>query len=238
MEIMKLIGRGAAAIGIVFTCIFLAGCQSGTKAQNDGYGYNPLGKDKDTAGMDVNSGLPGSDAKRPGAPVACGGVRFQQHGHPSGAGDTISVVFNDVQPPVVAMQDQIKEDGTVTLYFSEKFVAAGKTVHQLQDEIHDRYVPKYYVRMTPSITILDRFYSVGGEVRSPNRYVWTPNMTVLRAIDSAGGFTDYSKKTSVSITRAGTRKQEIENCKKALKKPEFDLPIYPGDQVFVKKRIL
>jgi len=232
---MKLIGRGVTAVGIILTGIALAGCQSG-KPKNDGYGYDPLNKDKDTVAMDANSGLPGSDATHPGAPVASGSDSSSTA--ILGAGDTIGVMFNDVQPPVVAMQDQIKEDGTVTLYFSEKFVAAGKTVHQLQDEIHERYVPKYYKYMTPSVTTGDRFYSVGGEVRSPNRYVWTPNMTVLRAIDSAGGFTDYSKKTSVSITRAGTRKQEIENCKKALKKPELDLPVYPGDQIFVKKAVL
>jgi protein involved in polysaccharide export with SLBB domain len=91
--------------------------------------------------------------------------------------------------------------------------------------------------MTPSVVTTDRFFSVGGEVRSPNRYVWTPGMTVLRAIDAGGGFTDYSKKTKVIITRANTRKQEFEDCVKAIRHPELDLPIYPGDQLLVKKKL-
>ena len=221
MQIMKLIGRGAAAIGIVFTCIILAGCQSGKKPQNDGYGYDPLGKDKETAVMDSNSGLPGSQPTRPGgAPVAAGSDSNSSTAILQ-AGDTIAVVFNDLPNPVVAISDQIKEDGTVTLYFNEKFMAAGKTVRQLQDEVHDRYVPKYYKLITPSVTTGDRFFSVGGEVRTPNRYVWTPGMTVLRAIDSAGGFTDFSRKGSVSVTRANSRKQEHEDCPiKALRQPE------------------
>ena len=40
-------------------------------------------------------------------------------------------------------------------------------------------------------------------------------MTVLRAIDASGGFTDFSRKTKVIITRANTRKQEYEDCVKA-----------------------
>jgi protein involved in polysaccharide export with SLBB domain len=238
MEIMKLIGRGIAAAGIIFTCVLLAGCQSGTKPQNDGYGYDPLGKDKDTAAMDANSGLPGSDLTRPGGGPAAsdsdtnGGTAILQ------VGDVVTVIFNDVPSPPSPMQDQIKEDGTVTLYYNEKFAASGKSIHQLQVEIHDRYVPTYFKHMTPSVATADRFYSVGGEVRNPNRYVWTPGMTVLRAIDSAGGFTDFSNKGSVAVTRANTRKREVEDCKKALKNPEKDLPVYPGDQVFVKKRIL
>jgi protein involved in polysaccharide export with SLBB domain len=235
MEIMKLIGRGVTAVGIILTCVLLAGCQSGKKPQNDGYGYNPL--DTNTAGMNSNSGLPGSDSGRPGTGPAASGPDSNRSTAILQAGDTIAVVLNDIPTPPAAISDQIKEDGTITLYYNEKFTAAGKTVRQLQDEIHDRYVPKYFVRMTPSVTTGDRFYSVGGEVRSPNRYVWTPGMTVLRAVDSAGGFTDFSRRGSVAITRANG-KREYEDCKKALKKPELDLPIYPGDQIFVKKAIL
>jgi protein involved in polysaccharide export with SLBB domain len=237
MEIMKLIGRGMAAAGIIFTCVLLAGCQSGTKPQNDGFGYNPLDTNSETAGMSPNSGLPGSDSKRPGPPAPAVGSDADSTTAVLQVGDTIGVVFNDLPQTVTAIQDQIKEDGTVVLYFNEKFVAAGKTVRKLQEEIHDRYVPKYYVRVTPSITILDRFYSVGGEVRSPNRYVWTPGMTVLRAIDTAGGFTDFSNKRKVIVTRANG-KQEIEDCKKAVNKPQLDLTIYPNDKIFVKKEIL
>lgn len=230
MEIMKLFGRGAAGFALIFAVILLTGCQSGKKAEtnNGPYGFDPLHGDTNMAD---NSGLPGSGAAAPAFVDTNGTTAILQ------TGETITVAFNDVYPPVTAIQDQIKEDGSTTLYFNEKFQAAGKTIRQLQAEIHDRYVPKYYRIMTPSITTGDRFFSVGGEVKAPNRYLWTPGMSVLRAIDASGGFTDFSKKTRVIITRANTRKQEYEDCRKAIKHPELDLPIYPGDQLFVKKKI-
>jgi len=62
---------------------------------------------------------------------------------------------------------------------------------QLQDEIVAIYVPKYFQRMTVSIKTDDRFFSVLGEVRNPSRQQYVGQMTVLKAIASAGGFTEF-----------------------------------------------
>jgi|HubBroStandDraft_6_1064221.scaffolds.fasta_scaffold160287_2 protein involved in polysaccharide export with SLBB domain len=236
MEYMKLLGRGIAGFALIITLIIFTGCKSDKSAANNNgpYAFDPTANDTNLA---VNSGLPGSATSgfTPARGAAAGDSDINRIVlKPL---DTITVGLNDVTPPVTAIQDQIKEDGTITLFYNEKFQAAGKTVRELQDEIRVRYVPKYYVHMTPSVTTMDRFFSVGGEVKAGNRYVWTPGMTVLRAIDAAGGFTDFSKKTDVIITRVNTRKQEHQNCREAIKKPERDLPIYPGDTVFVKKKI-
>jgi protein involved in polysaccharide export with SLBB domain len=232
METMKLLRRGMTGLGLILACILLAGCQSDKNAakQSGPYTFDPLNED-----VSANSGLPGS-----GSSHGAGGSVIDTNGSGTAilqAGDILSVVLNDVNPAPQAIEDQIKEDGTITLYFNEPFHAAGKTVRELQAEIHARYVPKYYKMMTPSVKTADRFFSVGGEIKAPNRYVWTPGMTVLRAIDAASGFTDYSRKGRVIITRANS-KLEYEDCIKALKHPELDLPIYPGDKVFVKKKIL
>ena len=221
---MKLFGRGIAGIALIITLISsLTGCQSGNKptANNGPYGFNPLDQSRDT-----NSNTGGTGSTSPA---------YDRSTVILSPGDTIGVTFNDVNPAPPAINDQIKEDGSITLYLSEKFQAAGKTVRELQSEIHDRYVPKYYVRMTPSVLISDRFFSVGGEVRAPNRYLWTPGMTVLRAIDASGGFTDFARKGKVLVTRANG-KQQYQDCIRALKHPELDLSIYPGDQVLVRKR--
>jgi polysaccharide export outer membrane protein len=248
MEIMKLLGRGIAGLGLILVCILLAGCHTSPKADNGGYGYDPLNNDPALAASNPNSGLPGSSPSS-GAPATAsaglpaspstGSVLSDLDGTTAvlAAGDAITVTFNDVTPVPTPIEDTIKEDGSITLYYSEKFQATGKTVRALQDEIHDRYVPKYYKYMTPSVKTAERFFSVGGEVKIPNRYVWTPGMTVLRAIDIAGGFTDFSRKGKVIITRFKTHRQEYEDCTKALKRPDLDLPIYPGDTVHVNKRI-
>jgi protein involved in polysaccharide export with SLBB domain len=63
-------------------------------------------------------------------------------------------------------------------------------------------------------------------------------MTVLKAIQTAGGFTEFAKRTKVQVTRANGHKEKPVNYDKAVKNPKLDLPIYPGDQIFVDKRIL
>ena len=74
-----------------------------------------------------------------------------------------------------------------------------------------------------------------GQVRKPDRYEYLSTMTVLQAIKAAGDFTDYAKKTVVEVTRANGTKI-IVNCKKAQKNPRLDIPIYPGDSIYVPVR--
>lgn len=151
-------------------------------------------------------------------------------------GDEVVVSFADLVNPVSPVDDQIKNDGTITLIYNKKFQAAGKTVGELQEDIRSCYVPAYFVNMTPTVKVQDRFYSVGGEVRSPNRYLWTGSMSVLQAINTAGGFTDFANKKNVSLTRVSGEQLMI-NCRKAIDHPELDLPVYPGDKIHVKKRL-
>ncbi|MGV3771267.1 MAG: polysaccharide biosynthesis/export family protein, partial [Verrucomicrobiales bacterium] len=111
----------------------------------------------------------------------------------------------------------------------------GKTWNELANEIHQKYVPAYYRRLTVNVSSPDRFYTVDGEVRSPGHKNYFGQITILKAIAAAGGFTDFANKTSVEVTRQDGTKHKI-NTKKALKNPALDLPIYPGDSVFVDRR--
>lgn len=243
MEFMKLLGRGTLGIGFVCALILLAGCKSsdksGSTSDNGPYTFNPLGGS--TAAAPANSGSPNL-SETPPAPVSDQAAALPSIDNaevaPIKKGSALTISFHGIYPEVKDITVEVPEDGTIVLTFNEKFVAEGKTARQLQDEIHDRYVPKYYKYMTPTVIMAQGFFSVGGEVKVANRYVWTPGMTVLRAIDAAGGFTDYARKGDVTITRVNTRKQEHEDCLKALKHPEKDLPVYPGDTVFVRKRII
>ena len=61
-------------------------------------------------------------------------------------------------------------------------------------------------------------------------------MTVLKAIQSASDFTDFAKKKKVQLTRSNGRKKETINCEKARQDPKLDLPIYPGDNIYVPRR--
>ena len=56
-----------------------------------------------------------------------------------------------------------------------------------------------------------------------------------KALQSAGDFTDFEKKKKVRLKRPdGT--SAIVNCVKARENPKLDLPVYPGDTIFVPRR--
>jgi len=149
-------------------------------------------------------------------------------------GDTVTVTFSGVEPPPPPHEERIKEDGTITLPMIGSVIAAGKTAGELQKEIQERY-SRYYTRLTVTVKSLERFYYVGGEVRSPGRYPWLGELTVTQAIQSAGDFTDFARKTRVLLVRANGQ-TEVVNCRKAIENAELDPKVMPGDRIHVPRR--
>ncbi len=153
-------------------------------------------------------------------------------------GDTIRIEYNDLPTITPPFQGPIKDDGSITLILNQRFVAAGKTPSQLEKEIRAAYVPKLYNFMTVTVSPVNetRYYYVGGEVRSPGRQMYLSRITVLRAIQSVGGFTDFARKSKVKVTRADGKRIDTVNCVKALENPRLDLDVYPGDTIHVPRR--
>lgn len=150
-------------------------------------------------------------------------------------GDKLLIILLDTPPGPIPHEQAIGEDGKITLHLNQEFTAVGKTRSQLQQEIVGRYVPAYYKRLTVNIKVEDKFFFVQGEVKLPNRYILSPDMSVLKAISTAGGFTDFANRREVQLTRLGGEKF-IVDCKEALKRQELDLKVYAGDQVVVPRR--
>lgn len=152
-------------------------------------------------------------------------------------GDKLTIVFSDIGVNGLPPHDQeIREDGKITPPFIGEIVAANKTRGQLEKELLAKYKPDYFKNVSITIRSVERLFYVGGEVRQPSRQVYTGEMTVLKAIKAAGGFTDFANKRRVKIIRA-SKKVEHVNCLKALDDPKQDVPIYPGDQIEVKRRL-
>jgi polysaccharide biosynthesis/export protein VpsN len=152
-------------------------------------------------------------------------------------GDVVTVVLAgipDVQEP---QEKPIKEDGTITLPDIGRLKAVGLTAGELEDFIHDLYVPKFYNHLTVTVkTTGDRVYYVQGEVKAPGRLIYTGQITVTKAITSAGDFTEFAKHTNVVLIRSNGQRFSI-NCDAILRGEQPDPTVYPGDQVLVKKRI-
>lgn len=148
-------------------------------------------------------------------------------------GDSLKIVYHDVPSQYAPTEEQvqIREDGSIILHLNQRFQAAGKTASALEADIRDRYVGQFYQRMTPAVTVADRVFTVFGEVRAPGRYPYYGEVTVLRAIAAAGGFTDFASQKKVEILRADGEPVTV-NCVEARERGR-DVPIYPGDAVFV-----
>jgi polysaccharide export outer membrane protein len=151
-------------------------------------------------------------------------------------GDTVTVDFSDVPEKIDEHVEPIKENGTITLPLIGPVRALGKTAGELQNEIHDFYVPKYYVRLTVTVSSPQRVFYVGGEVKQPGRQLYVGETTVTKAIQAAGDFTDFANHKKVKLIRQNGEVVTV-NCVKALQDPTSDPPVYPGDQIQVPRRI-
>lgn len=147
-------------------------------------------------------------------------------------GEQLTIELRDIPPPETKIEQTVQDDGTVGLTFNMKVNAAGKTVNQLRDEIHDLYVPRYYKRATITIKRENLSFFVGGEVKMPGRLAYVGDITVTKAIQAAQDFTVFADKKNIKVIRT-TGKIEKVNYYKAIKDPKLDLPLYPGDQVIV-----
>jgi protein involved in polysaccharide export with SLBB domain len=131
--------------------------------------------------------------------------------------------------------ERIGEDGTINLLYIGPVTAVGKTASELQKEIHDLYVPKYYRELNVTVKGETRYFYVDGEVFQRGAKEYPGDMTVVKAISVAGGFTDFAKKTKVRLTRGGH--SEIINVEKAIRDPRYDVPVFPGDKIYVPRRL-
>lgn len=223
--VSRLVGRWGLVIVLLVGGWLQTGCQSGPSG-------SPTTGTPDPSGTHFATVAPGATSNSTAIPGGSHDSLDALH-----VGDTITIDFSDMPVIYPSRDERIKEDGTITLLEGKSFVAAGKTRGQLEKEIHDFYVPRFYVKMTVSISqkTQTQFYYVRGEVRRPDRQIYISRITVLKAIASANDFTDFARKSRVVLTRANGQKVVI-NCKKALKNPNLDLEVLPGDDIFVPRR--
>ena len=112
--------------------------------------------------------------------------------------------------------------------------AAGLSTAELSQSIRETYVAKkIYTTVDVSVGVTERYVYVGGEVQHPGRIIWTPDLSVAKAIQAAGGFTLYAKETAVSLIRE--KHAYIVDVKLGQKNPEQDPKLVPGDSLQVPR---
>ena len=218
---MKLFGRGFAGLGLILAGILLTGCQS---QDNYKFANDPLAPASapSTVGATTASTAPASPADISAMTIA--------------KGNSLTFTFSDTPNIPAPIDTTVQDDGSLTLLYNERFQADGKTVGALQGEVRDRYVPKFFKYLTVTIKIQERWYFVGGEVKAPGRQIYSGRINLLQALDTAGGFTDFSRKGKVQVTRANGEIFYVD-CVSALRHPDQNREIYPGDKIQVNRRI-
>jgi polysaccharide export outer membrane protein len=148
-------------------------------------------------------------------------------------GDSLTVALQGVPDPSINPV-QIDDRGNITLPYIGIMSTAGATPGDLAQRIRETYLAKkIYRTVDVSVSVTERYVYVGGEVVRPGRIVWTPDLTVSKAVQAAGGFTLYAKETKVNLTRE--QKAYDVNITLAQKNPEQDIRLMPGDSVQVPR---
>jgi protein involved in polysaccharide export with SLBB domain len=148
-------------------------------------------------------------------------------------GDSLNVSLQGV-PDASINTVQIDEQGVINLPFIGPVQASGLGTAELSQRIRETYIAKkIYTNVDVSVSVTERYIYVGGEVQRPGRIIWTPDLTVAKAIQSAGGFTLYAKETAVSLVRE--RNAYPIDVKLAQRSPSQDPRLMPGDSLQVPR---
>lgn len=153
-------------------------------------------------------------------------------------GDQVQIALDFGVQPGQSVQSfglSIDENGEIELSLVGRIKAAEFTASELAERIEGNYVPRYYVRCNATVLVAARFFYVGGEVRSPGRFPWIEDTTLLKAINTAAGFTDYANRRKVELIHGKDR--HVYDCEEMQRNPSKEVPIRPGDTITVPRSI-
>jgi polysaccharide biosynthesis/export protein len=141
--------------------------------------------------------------------------------------------------PDISRLVPVRPDGKITLPLLNDIQAAGLTPTQLSTKIADG-LKKYITnpQVTVGVTeINSRRIFVTGEVTRAGAFPLLPQMTVLQALSSSGGFTQFARTKNIYVLRMEDGKQVKHpfNYKDAVsgKHPEQNILLEGGDVIVV-----
>lgn len=141
--------------------------------------------------------------------------------------------------PDISRVAPVRPDGKISLPLLNDIQAAGLTTMQLSAVIAaglKEYITNPQVTVSLSEMNSRRVY-VTGEVTHPGALPLLPSMTVLQALSSTGGFTQFARLSSIYVLRTASGKKvkypfDYKDVV-AGKKQGQDIELQPGDVVVV-----
>jgi polysaccharide export outer membrane protein len=150
--------------------------------------------------------------------------------------DTIAVdVFN---VPELSREMQVDASGRISMPLVGTIDARGKTASELARDIEDA-LRGSYVR-NPEVTVnirssVSQVVTIDGQVVEPGLYPVTNQMTLLRAVASARGLSEFARENDVVILRTvgGRRMAGLYDVEAIRRGMYDDPPVYANDVVIV-----
>jgi polysaccharide export outer membrane protein len=136
----------------------------------------------------------------------------------------------------------VRPDGTITMPLIGDLKAAGRTPSQLKEDIQRllaNYIRDESAVVTVAVTAVNSYtVTVSGNVEHPGVFASQKYLTVVDAVELAGGLNRYASGRDTKIFRHGKdgklRTIPIDfDAVQAGKQPEANLALLSGDQVFV-----
>lgn len=138
---------------------------------------------------------------------------------------------------------QVAADGSVIFPYIKPVKVAGLEPHEVAELVRARLIEND-ILTDPSVVVTVLEYrskrvTVLGQVQQPGSFSLEPGMTLLQAISLAGGLSSLANVARVNLTRtsSGAAKTVVVNIEAIYEGVDEDIPLQPGDRIFVHERV-
>jgi polysaccharide export outer membrane protein len=150
-----------------------------------------------------------------------------------------------LQPDKLDVIVTVSPDGSITFPYVGTVPVKGLTMAQVQESIRAKLADGYMKYPVVSVSLKEsrsKKFFVYGEVNKPGTYIMEDNMSVLRAISIAGGFTKFGSSSNVKVLRPKKNAGGYDAIKVNIKAimagdAKVDIPLGPDDIVVVSEGV-
>ena len=160
-----------------------------------------------------------------------------------GVDDLLDLVI--IQPDQLSSTVTVSPDGAITVPYVGNLIIEGMTLAKAQELISAKLTDGYLKYPVVNLVLREgrsKKFFIYGEVVRPGTYMIGENVTALKAISMAGGFTKYASSSSVKILRPQKDSKKFQTIKVNLGaimsgNSNADILIMPGDTIVVSESI-
>jgi polysaccharide export outer membrane protein len=191
------------------------------------------GKPKQATNQDAQTPPPAETTQ---APATAASAQGAADGYVIGASDILTITV--WKEPTLSGNVLVRPDGMISLSLLGDLPASGLTPLQLADQISTK-LKKFIQDPNVSVVIYQIHSKVVyllGEVQKKGPVEMTPGMTLLEAVASGGGLTDFANTKKIYILRksGGAQQRIFVHYKEALKGDgAYNVALQPGDTIVV-----